>query len=396
MDVGCRGLGLKLRGLIVFKNLSRDPVIKPLIGLLETNRGGKAHRVSFYAQFVSALYERGGNLSDTLLTSALTDENIYMVQKSQGMPVLPDIERCALRELEVLQEASRLTPETLRRHTGCRQLGASWSCAKHDFLSAYAERLTNIASFGYGPFARHYAFVAGSDGLVPVEHPDAVTLDMLPGYEQERRLVEENTKILLSGRRAANVLLYGDSGTGKSSTVKAIVNRYRETGLRLIELRRTQLELIAALLDELSRNPLKFILFIDDLSFSKDDENYSALKAALEGSVASKTDNVVIYATSNRRHLIKESFSDREGDDIHIGDTIAELTSLSDRFGLTVTFSRPDKKLYLDIVARLAAKAGLDMPGDELAKGAETFALRRAGRSPRAAKQYIDWLLTKN
>ena len=137
-------------------------------------------------------------------------------------------------------------------------------------------------------------------------------------------------------------------------------------------------------------------MFIDDLSFSQDDENYAALKAALEGSVSSKTDNVVIYATSNRRHLIKESFSDRDGDDIHVGDTIAEMTSLSDRFGLTITFSRPDKDLYLYIVSELAAKKGIALPEDELAQGAETFALRRAGRSPRVAKQYIDWLATKS
>ncbi len=396
MDGECVKLALGLRALVVFRALQQNPVVAALTDLLSAPEGDSAQAVSAYARFVSALYAQGDNLSDVLLEAVLIDDNMVTVQKSQGVPVALNIEACAEYELVLLQKVSRLTPETVRRHIGYDGFLPMWRISDHDFTAAYHRRLSEIGRWGFGIFARHHAFVADKNGLVPILHPDAVTLDMLPGYREERRMVEENTKILLSGRPAANVLLYGDSGTGKSSTVKAIVNRYRTQGLRLIELRRTQLDLIAPLLDELGRNPLRFILFIDDLSFSKDDENYAALKAALEGSVASKTDNVVIYATSNRRHLIKESFSDREGDDIHVGDTIAEMTSLSDRFGLTVTFSRPDKDLYLYIVSELAAKKGIAMPEDELAQGAETFALRRAGRSPRVAKQYIDWLAAKN
>ncbi len=145
-------------------------------------------------------------------------------------------------------------------------------------------------------------------------------------------------------------------------------------------------------MDTLSQNPLKFIIFIDDLSFSRDDSDFGALKAILEGSTSGRSKNIAIYATSNRRHLVKESFQDREGDDIHVGDTIQELTSLSARFGLKVTFSKPDKNLYSSIVCSLAKQNGIDMPEDELIIKAEAHAIRNGGRSPRTAKQFIDYL----
>ena len=200
---------------------------------------------------------------------------------------------------------------------------------------------------------------------------------------------------LLSGKPAANILLTGDAGTGKSSTVKAVVNELSHLGLRILEVRKEQLHSIPAILDELNSNPLKFILFIDDLSFQKDDDNFSALKAILEGSVSARSRNVVIYATSNRRHLVKESFSNRDGDDVHRNDTMQEMLSLSERFGIQITFQKPDKKTYLDIVRHLAKDRGVEMPVEELEAQAERFALGRGGRSARAATQFIDSLLAK-
>ena len=203
----------------------------------------------------------------------------------------------------------------------------------------------------------------------------------------------DNTKALLSGKPAANILLTGDAGTGKSSTVKAIVNELCDSGLRILEVRKEQLHAISKILDELNSNPLKFILFIDDLSFTKDDDNFSALKAILEGSVSAKSNNVVIYATSNRRHLVKENFSDREGDDVHFNDTMQELLSLSERFGIQLTFNRPDKAVYLDIVHNLADKQGIEYDVEKLDASAEKFALKRGTRSARAAKQFVDGIV---
>ena len=189
-------------------------------------------------------------------------------------------------------------------------------------------------------------------------------------------------------------MLCGDAGTGKSSTVKAVVNEFADRGLRLIEITKEQLRDIPHIIDSISRNPLKFILFIDDLSFSSEDDCFGALKATLEGSVSARADNIAIYATSNRRHLVKESFSDRDGDDIHRNDTIQQLISLSARFGLTVTFSKPNQNAYIEIVKGLAEKYNIDMDDKQLSVKAEAFALAGSGRSARTAKQFIYSLLT--
>ena len=214
-------------------------------------------------------------------------------------------------------------------------------------------------------------------------------------YQRQRQIIVDNTKALLAGKPAANILLSGDAGTGKSSTVKAVANALWQDGLRIIEVRKDQLRAIPKILDELSANPLKFVLFIDDLSFGKDDDNFNALKAVLEGSVTAKSSNVVIYATSNRRHIIKEKFSDREGDDVHRNDTMQELISLSERFGIHVSFSKPNKETFLRIVHYLATENGLEIPKEELDAHAERFALERGGRSARLARQIVDNLLSE-
>ena len=245
------------------------------------------------------------------------------------------------------------------------------------------------SAYGYMLFT-----VSTDGGIVPVRNPDPVSLRELVDYEIQRKVIIDNTKALLCGKPAANILLTGDAGTGKSSTVKAVCNELYSQGLRIIEIRKDQLCLIPGLLDELNGNPLKFILFIDDLSFQKDDDNFNILKAVLEGSVSAKSKNVVIYATSNRRHIVKEKFSDREGDDVHRSDTMQELVSLSERFGIHVTFSRPDKKTFLHIVRHLADEDGLSLSDGELELKAERFALERGGRSARLARQFVDGLLS--
>ena len=214
-------------------------------------------------------------------------------------------------------------------------------------------------------------------------------------YARERQIVVDNTLALLNGKPAANVLLTGDAGTGKSSTIKAVANEYFSQGLRLIELKKEQLHLLPFVLETLGDNPLKFILFVDDLSFTMDDDDFNALKAVLEGSVAARTENVVIYATSNRRHVVKEKFSDREGDEVHRNDAMQELLSLSDRFGLRVSFFKPTKETYLNIVKTLADKEKLTVDDKTLFARAERFALERGGRSARLARQFIDSLLAE-
>ena len=324
----------------------------------------------------------------------LEDENIYPKYKVTGEGDAELLEPLLDRELSVLEELSQYTGEQLRKFTGDDTL-AHWKTSKADFHKIYADRMGEIDKKGFGIYAKYHMFVLDENGnVVPIKNPDPQKISDLSGYERERGLIIANTKALLCGKPANNVLLYGDAGTGKSSTVKAIGNEFAADGLRIIELKKDQLRLIPHLLDAISTNPLKFILFIDDLTFSSDDADFCALKATLEGGVSSCGANTVIYATSNHRHLVKESSADRGGDEISVGDKMQEIISLSARFGLTVTYSRPDKDLYCKIVTDLAEKAGLDINDETLLVRAEAHAIRNGGRNPRTAKQFVDLLVS--
>lgn len=247
-------------------------------------------------------------------------------------------------------------------------------------------------TYGYGMYAKNIAFTWRDEEITPVNSIDAIRLTDLKNYELQRNKVIDNTESFIAGHPANNVLLYGDRGTGKSSTVHAILNEYWQQGLRMIEIPKSAVADLSLIREQIADSPMKFIIYIDDLSFDSNDTSFSELKAALEGSLSGKQPNTIIYATSNRRHLIKENFSDREND-VNRGDTMQEQLSLSDRFGLTITFLNPDKKEYLDIVEKLAtdrhfADHGVDM--DKLLFKAGQWATRRGGRSPRGAKQFID------
>ncbi|AFM40229.1 putative ATPase (AAA+ superfamily) [Desulfosporosinus acidiphilus SJ4] len=257
--------------------------------------------------------------------------------------------------------------------------------------------------FGCGIFARSIAFIwersEGQGYLKCVEQPDPITLHELVDYHDERSKVLENTMQFLKGYPANNVLLYGDRGTGKSSTVKAILNEYHPLGLRMIEIPKAFLADFPQILRILNNRSQKFILFVDDLVFGDNEENYTSLKAVLEGGLESKTSNILIYATSNRRHLVKEYFSERAGvqsanrdEEVHAGDSMQEKLSLADRFGINVVFSSPDQKQYLKIVDGIASHRRLTIDQTTLHKEALQWALWYNGRSARTARQFIDWI----
>ena len=392
-------LRLRLQSLAVFRRLLSDPVVEKFDALLTALSGEETEAlIGRYSDFAAALYEYGVSFSSYLLTLALEDENVYMLCRAEGKEPSPILEEAVGAELATLRAVSAVSCEEIQaviREKGFTGFLPRWECGTLDFAEIYMSRLRSIHEYGYGVFAKYTTFMIESGALVPVKHPDAISLSELGGYQRERQMVIDNTLALIEGRPAANALLYGDAGTGKSSTVKAVANAYAERGLRLIEIKKNQLHEIPHLVDQLSKNPLKFILFIDDLSFSKDDDNFAALKAILEGSVSARANNLAVYATSNRRHLVKEDFSDRQGTDLHVTDTIQELTSLSDRFGLTITFQKPGKQVYLEIVHDLAIQNGIGLSIEDLDRQAEAFAIGRGGRSPRAAKQFIDFLLSE-
>lgn len=242
---------------------------------------------------------------------------------------------------------------------------------------------------GFGFFARANAFTVIDGKPQPIEHPDPIRLTDLKGYVVQKKAIRDNTLALLAGKNANNILLYGDKGCGKSSTVKAIANEYADRGLKIIELPMEQIRAFPSICAQIEESPFAFILFLDDLSFTAEDDRFVALKAFIEGGVAGKPHNMAIYATSNRRHIVREKFSDRNGDDIHVRDTIQSAASLSDRFGIEITFSNPVKNEYLDIIDQLAEDYGLFLPQERLHMLAERFAIRRNGRSPRTARQFI-------
>lgn len=389
----------RLHGLVVFRSLLDDPVVAKLLDLtdrMEAGAPGYGPVCDAVAQFEAALFEHTTNWGSYLSAAVLEAETVCVRQAASGT-LAPALQTALDSELAFLQALCGLTLDELLAAAGSAAGQAQelaflprWETSGIDLPAAYAQRMSEVGKKGYGMFAKHHVFTVENGQLVPVKYPDPQRLSELPGYEKEREKVIANTKALLAGMPANNVLLYGDAGTGKSSAVKAIANEFAPEGLRLVEVKKNQLYQIPDLMDKLAANPLKFILFIDDLSFTANDDNFAALKAILEGSVGGRAKNIAVYATSNRRHLIKETLTDRTGDDIHEADTRQELMSLSARFGLTVTFQRPEKARFENILAELAKQHGIDMPMDQLLVKAEAFAIRAGGRSPRVAKQFIE------
>ena len=244
-------------------------------------------------------------------------------------------------------------------------------------------------SFGNWFYAENKAFIFEKGELKPIKKYDTVRLSGLKRYETQRQAVVENTLAFIKGSRYSNALLYGDRGTGKSSTIKAVVNEYSE--LRIVLVPKSELCALYDLYGKLEKIPLKFVLFMDDMIFSGDEPEYTFLKQALEGSVCVMPENCVIYAATNRQHIVRENVSEFE-DGSNSADVRDEKASLADRFGLYVTFYAPDKNTYLDIVKQIVSDRNIDIPENDLSRLAERFAVRKGSRSPRTAAQFADKL----
>lgn len=385
--------------VVVFRHVTEAPVLRAFRALY--GGCGDVSPTNTYTDFVTKLFRTHYNFSDYLLDAVAEDENRYVNLRSRGEAVPDVLQNCVDEELKLFQQLSDLTSDEVQGFVHQRDTSRitgylpSFETTKRDFAKAYEERIAKIRTTGYGMYAHHNMFRLEGTEIVPITSPDTRVLSDLYGYEREKEQLMSNTRALLEGKPAANTLLYGAAGTGKSSSVKAITNELAGEGLRLLELKKSQLHDIPLVMETLRENPLKFIIFVDDLSFRKDDDNFATLKAILEGSASVKVPNTVIYATSNRRHLIKESFADREGDDIHRNDTIQETMSLSSRFGLTILFNKPSKPDYLAIVKSLAKAKGIEMDEEELEREASAFAIRKGGATPRAAEQFTNSLLAK-
>ncbi len=258
--------------------------------------------------------------------------------------------------------------------------------------------------FGVGMFGLNKAFHIEHTGgenvkFLPINNMDEVKLDDLVGYEIQKKKLIDNTEAFVSGRRANNVLLYGDAGTGKSTSVKAIVNEYYDRGLRMIEIYKHQFKDLSNIIAQIKNRNYRFIIYMDDLSFEENEVEYKFLKAVIEGGVETKPENILIYATSNRRHLIKENWNDRNDmefeNDLHRSDTMEEKLSLYSRFGVQIGYIKPSKKEYNNIVINLARRSGIDMTDDQLCLEANKWEISHGGMSGRTAQQFINYLLGK-
>ena len=380
----------QLSALCVFRGLLEKPLIRALYDFSTTTE-----RIGAYSRFVLEIYRGGGDLTDCVRRMVFEDENVYVTAVAAGGEINPHVKASVQRELETLSCLASLSESDFSELLGGVPV-AGFSSVAIDLVAEYEARVADIGKHGYGMFASHGMFRLSDSSdhqIEPIASADAISMTSFTGYENERARVIANTQAFVEGKPAANVLLYGDAGTGKSSTVKAVANRFFEEGVRLIELRKDQMSFLPYVMEKINGNPLKFIIFIDDLSFNRNDDSFSMLKAALEGSASAKAPNAVIYATSNRRHIVRECFDDREGTDVHRNDTMQELLSLSARFGLAIRYEKPNKALYLQIVRELAQKKGITKDVAALEIEAEAFALNRGHRSPRCAEQFIDSLL---
>ncbi|MCR5371615.1 MAG: ATP-binding protein [Clostridium sp.] len=435
-----------LSNIIVYQRIKDDPVLRGLASIckkIEKN-GGKAMtgkekdklRAKAFDQ-VHAIMEAGTtygfekNLWHGYITFCLmTDENpLALVSEKKGMPE-GSASGFALHDFDVLMKLMHYDFSTVEEELGTdcfSVLNSYHSVQKNDrmyysyisvIVNGLSEKLGNASSadefkeavnrfyeeYGVGMFGLNKAFrirndIDGTPELVPINNLDAVNYDDLVGYEFQKKQVSDNTLAFIEGKAANNVLLYGDAGTGKSTTVKATLNEFYPRGLRLIEIYKHQFKDLSYVISSIKGRNYKFIIYMDDLSFEEFEIEYKYLKAVIEGGFETKPDNILIYATSNRRHLIKESMSDRadmvHDEDMHHSDTIEEKLSLVDRFGLNVLYTKPSFEEYHEIVRRLAKKYGIDMPDEELIKKANTWSVRKGGRTGRVAQQFINSLNPK-
>lgn len=384
----------------IFKNVLKDETISSFVKFLNAlnNNEKPEELLKYYSDFIYSLYNinENQNLYEHLKHLIYIDENILSKGCSDCIKNNLQLLDTARYELslfdEILTFDHKLIQDILKDkypdlsdvidHIPSFYSKKEQNFDLSDILSAYEKQ-------GYGIFSCYSAFkYVGRNEIKPIEYYDPITFDDLKNYEYQQDVILQNTKAFLENKEANNILLYGDRGCGKSSTVKALINEFADYNLKIIQIYKESIIYLAELYEKLRNLPVKFIIFADDLSFEEDDKNFSSIKAALEGSLSNRPENTIIYATTNRLHLVKESFSSREGSEIHYNDTIDEAVSLSDRFGITLTFSSLTKNEYLDIVKQIANDCCVEID-DKLFKEAEKFAMQKSIRTPRVARQFI-------
>ena len=367
-----------------------------------------------------------GNLWHGYLTYLLTtNENAFSMSCEKKGAIEGSINELALHDLRIFKEAYDVDWDDIEKVLGVHFIsmirafispdnrGVIYSRNLRERMDALNIQLANAENihvmydaltdfykdYGVGKFGLHRAFKIVSDGqtaeIVPITRTEQVVLDDIVGYDIQKKKLRDNTEAFIRGRKANNALLYGDSGTGKSTSIKAILNEYYKDGLRMIEVYKHQFKDISNVIAQIKNRNYKYILYMDDLSFEEFEIEYKYLKAIIEGGLETKPENVVIYATSNRRHLIRETWGDRKQapDDVHGNDSMQEKLSLATRFGESIYYGKPNQKEYLNIATELAKRYGIDMSPEVIEQEAIKWELGHGGRSGRTAQQFINHLI---
>lgn len=427
---------MRTNELMLYKNMEYGELLQDMTFLIdncENEYYNKEDLKGLFYECINHLLELSvshgfeGNLWHTYLTFLLAnDENAYSTSCEIAGEPEGSINQIAMHDLKIFKEmfdydftelesvlgtqvfdilkdykntskGSKVFNKRIRN----RICELSRSLEISETVEQFKEKLTQFyKEFGVGKLGLHKAFRVehpenSQVNIVPITKIAHVHLDDLVGYEIAKKKLIDNTEAFVNGKRANNCLLYGDAGTGKSSSIKAILNQYYDQGLRMIEVYKHQFKDLNDVIAQIKNRNYKFIIYMDDLSFEEFEIEYKYLKAVIEGGLEKKPDNVLIYATSNRRHLVRETFRDKSDRDeeLHTNDTVQEKLSLVARFGVTIYYGSPDKKEFQNIVKALAAQNNIDMPEDQLLLEANKWELSHGGLSGRTAQQFVDYLL---
>lgn len=427
---------MRTNELMLYKNMEYGDILSDMTFLMENYDNefyNKEDLRSLMFECINKLLEISashgfeGNLWHTYLTFLLAnDENAYSTSCEIVGDIDGSINEIACHDLEIMKELFDYDFESLEKALDAACISILLNYEKstgrsHIFNRRIRDRICDLSralgqaenveqfktrltlfykEFGVGKMGLHKAFriehpEGGRAEIVPITNIAHVYLDDLVGYETAKKKLIDNTEAFVNGKRANNCLLYGDAGTGKSSSVKAILNQYYDRGLRMIEVYKHQFQDLNDIIAQIKNRNYKFIIYMDDLSFEEFETEYKYLKAVIEGGLEKKPENVLIYATSNRRHLVRETFRDKadRDEELHINDTVQEKLSLVARFGVTIYYGSPEKKEFQQIVKKLAYKNGIDMPEEVLLLEANKWELNHGGLSGRTAQQFIDYLL---
>ena len=413
----------QIASLLLYRSVLENRVGKAYINLLQnlylyssndkSNNFTAIECLQAYSTWFSNLAQTNLSWQDYLVRQILLDSNPFsqQVQTTAIENLSPSLVAAAKHDLQILQNIynsnekivqwvqstsqaldSLITWKATPSPKTCLHQAQTWQ-------NTIAQIAQHYRQHGTGIFARYTAFRWQNEQLIGISQPDPIRLSEIVGCEPQKSTLVKNTQFLLAGHNALHTLLYGSRGTGKSSLIKALRTEYSNQGLRIVEVSKSELNNLPAIVEQLRDIRQKFIIFVDDLSFEEDDDAFKALKVVLEGNITATAKNLVVYATTNRRHLIREYFSDRprpsDSDEIHNWDTVQEKLSFSDRFGLTLTFEPANQDTYLKIVNHLAQQAQIKLPQEELEFRAKQWATRGNGRSGRTARQFINYLLAE-